>query len=121
MRTEGRGNAGLMDNEENQRQVFLVAHSPWKSHKTRFPHFHRPGRGQVENEKHVFHSPARCLYISKPNQKGGLAPGRFAPVSRLILRLENADTQAALSAAAQSQVTLTAAPHEDLGCDHHLQ
>ena len=90
MRTEGRGNAGLMDNEENQKQVFLVAHSPWKSHKTRFPHFHRPGRGQVENEKHVSHLPACCLYISKPNQKGGLAPGRFAPVSRLILRLENA-------------------------------
>ncbi len=42
MKTEGRGNAGLMDNEENQRQVSLVAHSPWKS-RTRFPHFHRPG------------------------------------------------------------------------------
>ena len=31
MTTEGRGNAGLMDNEENQRQVSLVVHSPWKS------------------------------------------------------------------------------------------
>jgi len=31
-----------MDNEENPRQVSLVAHSPWKS-RTRFPHFHRPG------------------------------------------------------------------------------
>ena len=27
MKTEGRGNAGLMDNEENQKQVSLVIHS----------------------------------------------------------------------------------------------
>jgi hypothetical protein len=31
MKKEGRGNAGLMDNEENQKQVSLVIHSPWKS------------------------------------------------------------------------------------------
>jgi hypothetical protein len=31
MKTEGRGNAGLMDNEENHKQVSLVIHSPWKS------------------------------------------------------------------------------------------
>src|SRR5689334_8994328 len=30
-----------MDAEENQWQVFLRAHSPWKSPTARFPHFHR--------------------------------------------------------------------------------
>jgi hypothetical protein len=29
-----------MDVEENQKQVSLHAHSPWKSQTTRFPHFH---------------------------------------------------------------------------------
>jgi len=43
MKPEGRGNAGLLDSEENQRQVSLAAHSPWKSQKARFPHSHRPG------------------------------------------------------------------------------
>ncbi len=32
-----------MDAEENQKQVSLRAHSPWKSQTARFPHSHRRG------------------------------------------------------------------------------
>jgi hypothetical protein len=47
-----------VDAEENQKQVFLRAHSPWKSHKARFPHSHRPdddARGKVEIQEQDFH------------------------------------------------------------------
>jgi hypothetical protein len=38
----GRWKWRAMDAEENQKQVFLRAHSPWKSQEARFPHSHRP-------------------------------------------------------------------------------
>ena len=43
MKAKGPGNAGLMDNEENQRQVFHRCPQPLEIAKARFPHFHRPG------------------------------------------------------------------------------
>jgi len=42
-----------MENEENQKQVFLPSHRPWKS-LARFPHFHRAddcSPSQNENKK----------------------------------------------------------------------
>ena len=76
-----------MDAEENQRQVSLRAHSPWKSLRDSHIPTGSTGRGKVENEKHVSHFPAGCFfYESKPIQKGGLAVGRFAPAFRLIFQ-----------------------------------
>lgn len=82
-----------MDAEENQNQVSLRDHSPWKSQKARFPHSHRPddeARGKVEIQKQDFHFPTGSIpSLSKPKtkpKKGGLAAGRFAPASRLILQ-----------------------------------
>jgi hypothetical protein len=40
-----------MENEENQKQVSLVSHSPWKSQKARFPHSHSPGDDREEKWK----------------------------------------------------------------------
>src|SRR5260370_30090510 len=58
-----------MDNEENQRQVSLVAHSPWKS-RMRFPHFHRPGDAWKSGKPTAgFHFPTRCFSLSTPNQQ----------------------------------------------------
>src|ERR1700720_1638261 len=39
-----------MGNEENQKQVSLVSHSPWKS-LSRFPHSHSPGGDREEKWK----------------------------------------------------------------------
>ena len=67
MKTEGRGNAGLLDNEENQRQVSLVAHSPWKSLRDSHIPTAPATRGKVENQKQVSHFPTGCFPLSKPN------------------------------------------------------
>jgi hypothetical protein len=56
-----------MDAEENQKQVSLRVHSPWKSQRARLPHSHR------------------LDFSTQTQTKGGLAAGRFAPGSRLIL------------------------------------
>lgn len=62
-----------MDAEENQEQVSLRAHSPWKS-LPRFPHFHRPysawKSGKPKAGFPLSHSP---VCFSNPTQKGGLA------------------------------------------------
>jgi hypothetical protein len=74
-----------VDAEENQKQVSLRAHSPWKS-LMRFPHFHR--RDDEAGEKWKSRSriptfpPAR-VPLRKTKTKGGLAAGRIA--SMLIL------------------------------------
>ena len=75
-----------MDTEENQKRVFLGAHSPWKSQKARFPHSHRPddeARGKVEIQRQDFHFPTGPIPpLLKPKtkpKKGGLEAGRFAP------------------------------------------
>jgi hypothetical protein len=81
-----------MDAKENQSQVSLSAHSPWKS-LLRFPHSHSAGEGdgKVESQNQASHFPTARLCPSQiQTQKGGLKASRFAPAFRLILRLENA-------------------------------
>jgi hypothetical protein len=81
-----------MDAEENQRQVSLRAHRPWKS-LLRFPHSHSAGEGdgKVESRNQASHfSIARSYPSQIQTQKGGLKASRYAPAFRLILRLENA-------------------------------
>jgi hypothetical protein len=56
--------------KENQKQVSLFVHSPWKSPTTRFPHSHRPDD---------------FLY-QKFKERRPWRWGRCAPTSRLILR-----------------------------------
>ncbi len=64
-----------MDVEENQNQVSLHVHSPWKSQKARFPHSHRPddeARGKVEIQKQDFHFPTgsvSSLLLTSKNQR----------------------------------------------------
>jgi hypothetical protein len=78
-----------MDAEENQRQVSLRAHSPWKSPTTRFPHSHSRDDA-VEKWKANTRLPTfplpDCSLSRIRNQKGGLAADRFAPAFRLILQ-----------------------------------
>jgi len=62
-----------MEKEENQRQVSLFFHSPWKSQKARFPHSHSPGDGREEKWKsknRIPTFPSRFPFSNK-NQKGG--------------------------------------------------
>lgn len=89
MKRGGLWKCRAMDAEENQIQVFLRAHSPWKSQQRRFPHSHSPGdeaRGKVEIQTQDSHFPTGPVPLSKTNQKGGPAADRFAPASRLILQ-----------------------------------
>lgn len=69
MKTEGRGNAGLMDNEENQKQVSLVTHSPWKSLRDSHISTAPTTRGKVENQKPVSHFPTRCCPLKTKTRK----------------------------------------------------
>ena len=79
-----------MDTEENRRQVSLGAHSPWKS-LARFPHFHSRDEARKSGKRKARFPLSRLLFsLFQTHQKGGLAAARFAPASRLILRLENA-------------------------------
>jgi len=66
-----------MDEEENQKQVSLFAHSPWKSQKARFPHSHRPDDFPCSKNQNT---------KTKTQRKETLPADRFAPASRLILR-----------------------------------
>ena len=54
-----------MDAEENQKQVSLRAHSPWKSQTARFPHSHRRDEAveKWKTKKQVSHFPTAydCL------------------------------------------------------------
>jgi len=78
-----------MDVEENQMQVSLNAHSPWKS--LRDSHISTAATKQwnVENRKQVSHFPLPCFPWFQQIQKGGLA-AELRSSSRLIVRLENA-------------------------------
>src|SRR6266496_1569337 len=61
-----------MDAEENQNQVSLRVHSPWKSQKARFPHSHRPddeARGKVEIQKQDFHFPTGSIPLFQTKDK----------------------------------------------------
>src|SRR5450432_2722803 len=80
-----------MDAEENQRQVFLRAHSPWKSQTTRFPHSHsRCSAWKSVKPKAGFPLSHLLSLLFNQIKKGNPAADRFAPASRLILQLENA-------------------------------
>src|ERR1035438_1551133 len=80
-----------MDAEENQRQVFLRAHSPWKSHTTRFPHFHSPCSAWKSGKPKAGFPLSHLLsLLLNQIKKGNPTADRFAPAFRLILRLEYA-------------------------------
>lgn len=78
MRTDGCGNDGLMDSEENQPQVSLTAHSPWKS-LLRFPHSHSRDEAveKWKSQEQAFplsHCSVCPLFEhEEQNKKGGLA------------------------------------------------
>jgi hypothetical protein len=75
------------DAEENQMQVSLRAHRPWKSQTARFPHSHRRdeavGKWKAKSRLPTF--PQHGLLSRNQKQKGGPAAGRFATAARLIL------------------------------------
>src|SRR5947209_11431639 len=75
-----------MENEENQRQVSLVSHSPWKSQTTRFPHSHSPGEARKSGKPNPGFPLSRLLFYLSQKGDPAIASLRF----RLILRLENA-------------------------------
>ncbi len=89
MKTDGCGNDGLMDSEENQTQVSRTAHSPWKS-LLRFPHSHSRDepveKWKSQNRAFPLSHCSVCPLLNPKNQtkKGGLAavatlppPGSF--------------------------------------------
>src|SRR5579862_8363293 len=51
-----------MDAEENQRQVSLCLHSPWKSHKARFPHSHSRGEARKSGKRKARFPLSRLLF-----------------------------------------------------------
>src|SRR5260221_13567108 len=61
-----------MDAEENRKQVFLRAHSPWKSQTTRFPHSHSLGEARKRG-KRTPRFPLSPLLFTYPKPKGALA------------------------------------------------
>jgi len=80
----GRWKWRAMDAEENQKQVFLRVHNPWKPQKARFPHSHRPDDNagwKSGNPKAGFPLSHRLGFPIQRPKKGGLAAGRFAPAS----------------------------------------
>jgi hypothetical protein len=80
-----------MDAEENQRQVSLRAHRPWKSQTARFPHSHRRDEA-VEKWKakgQASYFPTARFVISNSKQKGGPAAGGFAPATQRKLDQKN--------------------------------
>ena len=92
MNTEGRGNAGLMDNEENQKQVSHRCPQPLEIARGAIPTF-PPPRLRVEKwkTKNRFPTfPLVALLSQNQIKKGNPAADRFAPAFRLILVLENA-------------------------------
>ena len=64
-----------MDAEENQKQVSLRAHSPWKSQTARFPHFHRRDEAmekwKTKNRFSTFPLPTICLLLPNSERRPG--------------------------------------------------
>ena len=86
----GCGNDGLWTAEENQSRFPSASHSPWKSLGA-IPTFPQPTTKPVEKwktKRRLSHFPTGSfpLQTKDQNKKGGLAAGRFAPASRLILQ-----------------------------------
>src|SRR5271157_4886008 len=82
--TDGCGNDGLMDSEENQTQVSLTAHSPWKS-LLRFPHSHSRDEPVEKWKSQNQAFPLSHCYVcplfepQKPKQERRPGGGRYAP------------------------------------------
>jgi len=75
-----------MESEENQTQVSLASHSPWKS-LSRFPHSHSPGEARKSGKRKARFPLSRLLfYLYRQIKKEALAADRFAPAFRLILQ-----------------------------------
>src|ERR1022692_331268 len=93
-----------MDAEENQRQVFLRAHSPWKSHTTRFPHSHSPCSAWKSGKPKTGFPLSHLLsLLLNQIKKGNPTADRFAPAFGLILRLEYADLTEQLAMAGRDR------------------
>src|ERR1039457_7434922 len=64
-----------MDAEENQKQVSLRAHSPWKSQTARFPHSHRRDEAmekwKTKNRFSTFPLPTICLLLPNSERRPG--------------------------------------------------
>ena len=74
------------DAEENQMQVSLRAHRPWKSQTARFPHSHRRDEAVEKwKAKSRLSTFPRHGLLSRHQTEGGPAAGRFATAARLIL------------------------------------
>src|SRR5437588_9014572 len=90
-----------MENEENQRQVSLVSHSPWKS-PSAIPTFPQPRRrllGKVEIQKQDSHFPSVVVsLITNSERRFPRTPG--SPSFRLIVRLEYAQRNVTAGSAA---------------------
>jgi hypothetical protein len=86
MKVEGRWKWRAVDAEENQQQVSLSAHRPWKS--LRDSHIPTAPTTQWKSGKPKTGFPLSHCTIppSHSNQKGGPAADRFAPAFRLILQ-----------------------------------
>jgi len=78
-----------MDAEENQMQVSLNAHSPWKSLRDSHIPTAATKQWKVENQKQVSPLSNARFPVSNQIQRGGLA-AELRSSSRLIVRLENA-------------------------------
>jgi hypothetical protein len=80
-----------MEKEENQKQVFLFSHSPWKSPKARFPHSHSPATTARKsgNPKPGFPL-SHHGFLSLTKLKKEDSPERPFPPFRLIVQLEYA-------------------------------
>jgi hypothetical protein len=72
VKAEGCGNDGPMGSEENQQQVFLAAHSPWKSlrdsHIPAAPARDRSGKVEIQNQD--FHFPTAHFILKNSKTKG---------------------------------------------------
>jgi hypothetical protein len=75
-----------VENEENQAQVSLVSHSPWKSLRDSHIPTAPARRGKVENQRQVSHFPTCCFLNQINPRKETLAADRFTPAFRLIIQ-----------------------------------
>lgn len=91
MRGERPWKCRVVDAEDNQLQVFLRAHSPWKSLRDSHIPTAATNSGKVESQKQASHFPTALRFLSSDKTKKE-AWRRVAalPAFRLILQLENA-------------------------------
>jgi hypothetical protein len=92
MRGERPWKCRAVDAEENQQQVFLRGHSPWKSLRDSHIPTAATSSGKVESQKQASHFPTALRFLSSRAKQKKEAWRRVAalPAFRLILQLENA-------------------------------